>query len=92
MTLPDTMTAAIVDAQEQQAEGLRLHGFWQTCARTMGVLMLLLVLVFYIVTLPAYYTQIITSATFHADFTKNGFFFDFLLVSNLVLSVLFVAS
>ncbi len=92
MTLSDTTAAAVVNAQEQQAEGPRLHGFWLTCARTLGVLMLFLVLVFYIITLPAYYTQIITSETLHADFTKNGFFFDFLLVSNLVLSVLFVAS
>ncbi|HEY6406350.1 MAG TPA: hypothetical protein VIY29_02665, partial [Ktedonobacteraceae bacterium] len=92
MTLPDTMAAAVVDAQEQQADGLRLHGFWLTCARTLGVLFLVLVLVYYIVTLPAQYMQITTSATFHAAFTKNGFFFDFLLVSNFVLIALFVAS
>jgi len=86
------MAAAVVDAEEQQVDGLRLHGFWLTCARTLGALMLFLVLVFYIVTLPAQYMQLITSETLHADFTKNGFFFDFLLVSNLALSVLFVAS
>ena len=78
MTLPDTMAAAVVDAEEQQADGLRLHGFWLTCACMLGVLFLFLVLVFFIATLPAQYMQITTSATFNA-----GFFFDFLLVSTL---------